>query len=223
MRSLLIVVGIVVVVGGPFWFGSRVHARGVVPTEFQRPLPPEVLQWEVNLGTAEQPIKALGPLRVGGSVAQSEIDKLGTPEFRPDKSLGSAQPYAHADRKNSGPVDYALYGNGLFLVGNEVSVYGDKQFRVLKIVLGNPWAMSAEDPLVKACQFKMPNGIAFGMGIEEVERRLKELAPTHGELVPRTYRDGYAHFGTRVGGMMVKIPCGEFHYMNDQLVALVFQ
>lgn len=207
MRSLLLVIAIVAVVGGPFWLGSGVHAHGSIPQAYQRDLPPEVAQWEVSLGTREAPAKSLGPIPIGGIVDQKVLELLGDRD-----SLGSASNLGHRTYSR------AYFGLGLsfFSVGELVRANDSDagQILVIGLVLGNPWAMSAEDPIVKACPFKLPNGITFGMGIEEVEKRL-------GDLVPHTYHDGYSAWRNRVGGATVIMPCGTFHYMNGQLVALV--
>ncbi len=219
MRTFLIVISSVVVLGGPFWLGSGVRAHEDLPQTYQRALTPEVAQWEVNLLAQGRPRGSLGPIPAGGAVARQELEKLGVPDGSTAGARFMSPNVKRVNRKEPGQRSLHFLGFGLHLDGVTTTSDGE-QLRVAQIVLGNPWAMSAEDPVVKTCPFKLPGGITFGMGIEEVERRLMELAPTHGLLVPRTYRDGHHAWSNRVGGVTVELPSVTLHYMNDQLVAL---
>ena len=229
MRAILYTFCFVAIVAGPFWIAGQHRAAGEIPAEFRSEVAPEVLTWELKLGTREilegrlverQLPSMLGPLSPRVDVDMAAMQLLGAPS---DRFM------ATAPRSDNGTRAIAYPGLGLQLDGfgefHPRGTSGPSQAKraegkLLRIILGNPWAMSADDPIVRACSFKLPNGIAFGMGIEEVERRLREISPA---LVPGSYKEGYTSWQSLGDGTTVTLSCGTFRYMGNQLVAIVLE
>ncbi len=220
MRTELVVVGIALVVGGPFWLASGRQALGTVPQAYRHEVAPVVAQWEARFGTKDSERGGLGPLTLYQCVEQKQLNLLGPPADGIEMDGVRVSQYTSASQGNARGMAY--YGLGLYLVtidndskkaASDLPV-GTSGLTLARIVLGNRWAMSAEDPLVKACPFKLPHGIRFGMGIESVDRCL-------GDLMPRDINArGTMWYFQRSGGLTVELPFATFHYMHDQLVAV---
>ena len=220
MRSNLLVVAIAALVGVPFWLASGHQAVGTVPEAYRNEAAAEVTQWEVSFGTKDGERGGLGPLSLHQQVDKQQLDLLGPPADGIEMDGVRVSQYASASHGNARGMAY--YGLGLYLVkiDNDIEKVASDLPDLLsgliigRIVLGNRWAMSAEDPLVKACPFKLPYGIKFGMGIEAVDRCL-------GDLVPREINTrGSMWYFQRSGGLTVELPFATFHYMHDQLGAV---
>lgn len=163
--------------GGVFALGglSLWHVPHL-PAAYAREVPEAVAGWKLAPATP-QDCTRLGPLVVDGQWQDKAIlAALGAPdrwEVGPDKCGIAAY--------------YALGVQVLFRATT------DERIRLVKIVLGNPNATSAQDPLVKACPIAFTNGLRLGAHVEEVNQRLRRAFRVESRLREHLSRDLVLH------------------------------
>lgn len=147
----------------------RLH-RPEMPPEYRREASAALLAWNVVLPTSDGTCASLGPLTVGNDEMDVSVleSALGLPDVY-DERCG---PHGFSSYYGLGlqlqivwsPRDYAslkpLHAavKGILRPG----ILPPGKFSLTRIVLGNPRAKSAEDPLVQACPFLVQGKFRLG-------------------------------------------------------------